>query len=545
MIDTVYVTGHRNPDMDSVCSAYCYAALKQQLDPDIQYVPIRCGHMNNATKEAFKECGVIPPHFVKDLRPRVQDIFKEPGEKLHINDPVYRVVNLLNHKKISVVPVYDDEDVYAGLISVDDITGLFMRENSIGRPKYNFRVENFVHVVDGQLLKKGRLMEFSTFIMTGAMPYAVSLKRMSELLPAKPVMVVGMRRNLIDHAVAKQFPAIILTGYQECEEIDYDFSSYEGSVFISYLDTAETIRLLRLSLPVKNILSSGIPRLEASDLFDDALEKLVHSGYRGLPVFNQKQFIGTVTRRCFIKRPKKKVILVDHNEISQSVRGLEDSQVIEIIDHHRLGAEKTRVPIYIAAAPVGSTCTLVYQHYIKYGIAVTKEIALLLLAGILSDTVILKSPTTTKEDHLVVDALCTAADIADYRVFGEKLYSNTTVLTKADPRKTVEADFKVYEESGCSFGIGQVEVTTLENVDEVKDVFIKTLEDVRSVYHLDWTMLLITNVMKEDSILLSSRYLKGERNLAYKKASEGEFLLPGILSRKKQLLPEILRVLEG
>ncbi len=544
MPDTIFITGHRNPDMDSVCSAYCYAELKKRIDPEGNYVPIRCGHMNNAIKSAFREAGIEPPGFMKDLRPRVYEIVRVPDERLHIDDPVYTVVNLLNKKTISVVPVFDDSDLYSGLISVDEITGLFMRENSTGRPRYNFRVENFSRVVQGRLLKKGKEEEFFTFLMTGAMPYEISLKRIKALLPVKPVLVVGMRKDLIDHAVDHQLPAIILTGYDEGDRIDYDFSRYEGSVFVSYQDTAETIRLLRLSIPIKNLLSDSLPRLQANDLFDDALNTLVGSGYRGLPVFDKDEFIGTVTRRCFIKRPKKRVILVDHNELSQSVRGLEDSEVVEIIDHHRLAAEKTRFPIYISSAPVGSTCTLVYQHYERYHIPVNRGIARLLLSGILADTVILKSPTTTEEDRIIVEKLCRLADVPSYRQFGEQLFSNTTVITEVDPRTLIESDFKIYEEFGCSFGIGQVEVITLENVDEVKDALIGALEQVKREHRLDWAMLLITHVIKEDSVLLSTPYPDVEKNLVYKKESEDKFFLPGILSRKKQLLPEILRVLE-
>ena len=539
----VYITGHKNPDMDSVCSAYCYADLKNRIDPAKEYIPIRCGHMNNATKEAFHEIGIEPPKFEKDLRPRVRDIAKLPDERLHINDPVYSAVNLLNHRTLSVVPVFDELDQYAGLISVDEITGLFMRENSIGRPMYHFLIENFGKVVDGILYKAGAEREFSTFIMTGAMPYEISMQRISELEPVKPVLVIGMRRDLIDYAVRKQFPAIIITGYGRGELIDYDFSSYEGSVFISYLDTAETIRLMRLSLPIKNLLLDDIPRPQGTDLFDDTLETLIGSGFRGLPVFSGEQFIGTVTRRCFIRRPRKQVILMDHNELSQSVVGLEDTDVVEIIDHHRLGAEKTRYPIYISAAPVGSTCTLVYQHYQRFAVDVEKHIAHLLLAGILSDTVILKSPTTSKEDIVVVDALCAILGV-EYREFGERLFSNSTVITEADPKELIEADFKKYEELGVSLGIGQVEVSTLENIDEVKERFITALEGVRLLHHLDWAMLLVTNVIKEDSVLLTTEFPKAEQNLVYKKESAGKYLLPGILSRKKQLLPEILRVLE-
>lgn len=541
--DVVYITGHRNPDMDSVCSAFAYAAYKNHLDPSKTYIPIRCGHMNPATKSVFKQEGLTPPVFMKDLRPTVSEILKRPEHLLHIEDPVHRAMNLLSGKTISVLPVFDGEDSYSGLISVDEITGLFMRENTLGRPQYDFRVDNFSKVVAGRLFKPGELSVFSTYIMTGAMPYEVSLKRIGEL-PHKPILVVGMRRDLINYAVENQFPAVIITGYHESESIDYDFSSYRGAVFISYLDTAETIRLLRLSLPIKNILTSDAPRLKSSELFDQALAKLLSSGFRGLPVFEEELFVGTVTRRCFITRPKKQVILVDHNELSQSVTGLEDSEVVEIIDHHRLGAEKTRYPIYVAAAPVGSTCTLVYQHYRKDGIVLEPSMARILLAGILSDTVILRSPTTTAVDKKAVEELALIGGIEDATSYGERIFSKTTVITEADPASLIASDFKIYTEYGCRFGIGQVEVITLENVEEIKDTLIEALETQKRQKGLDWALLLITNVIKENSILLSTPFERAEHELVYKTEGPGEFFLPGILSRKKQLLPELLRVLE-
>ncbi|MGM0431815.1 MAG: DHHA2 domain-containing protein, partial [Spirochaetota bacterium] len=222
----------------------------------------------------------------------------------------------------------------------------------------------------------------------------------------------------------------------------------------------------------------------------------------------------------------------------------EDSDVIEILDHHRLAAEKTRHPIYIFAAPVGSTCTLVYQHFERHNIPIEYSIAILLLAGILSDTVILKSPTATEVDRDAVKHLSAIAKIDDVQRFGERIFSRTTNITEGDTRKLIESDFKRYEEYGCKFGIGQVEVVTLENVDEVKDHLLSELEMVRRDHGLDWAMLLITDVIKEGSVLLTTPFPSAERGLIYRKESEGKFDLPEILSRKKQLLPEILRVLE-
>jgi len=541
---TIYITGHRNPDMDSICSAYCYAKLKQKIDPDRKYIPIRCGHMNKATKQLFAQLGVEPPQLLKDLRPTVREIVKTVDEQFHIHDPVHEIIRMLNERTVSVAPVFDDIDRFIGLISVDEVTGFFLREHAKDRPRYHFRIDNFQRVVPGEFIRRGSRNTFETQLMTGAMPIEVSRKRIQQLLPDKPVIIVGMRREIVDHAVEEQFPAIIITGYAPGEYPDYDFSGYEGTVYLSHLDTAETIRRLRLSLPVRNLLNEEIPRIQASELFDDVKEMFINSEYRGLPVFEDSAYIGYITRRCFIDRPKKYVVLMDHNETSQSIRGIEDAEIVEIIDHHRIAMEKTRYPIYVSSAPVGSTCTLVYEHYKKYQITIQPLIAKLLLGGILSDTVMLKSPTTTEDDRRIVQELKNLAEISDLQEFGEEIFRGGLVLTEEDPEALITADFKEYNEYGCRFGVGQVEVITLENVEEVEERLFEALERIRLKRGLSWVMLLITNVIKETSILLTTPYHDIENAMIYKRESEGKFLLPGILSRKKQLLPEILRVLE-
>lgn len=541
---TIYITGHKNPDMDSVCSAYCYAKLKQKIDPDINYIPVRCGHLNKATKQLFQQLGAIPPDFLKDLRPTVKEIVKSEKKQFHVHDPVYEIIRMLNERTVSVSPVFDDLDNFVGLISVDEVTGFFLREHAKDRPKYHFRIDNFQRVVPGEFIKRGENNTFDAQLMTGAMPIEVSRKRIEKILPDKPVIIVGMRREVVDYAVEHQFPAIILTGYSPGEYPEYDFSVFKGTVYLSHLDTAETIRRLRLSLPVRNLLNEDIPRVKASEFFDDVKEMFINSEYRGLPVFEGDTCIGYITRRSFIDRPKKYVILMDHNEYRQSIRGIEDAEVVEIIDHHRLALEKTRYPIYVASSPVGSTCTLVYEHYKKHQVTINPVIAKLLLGGILSDTVMLKSPTATSLDRHIVKELANIAEISDIQAFGEEIFKGGLVLTEEDPESIITADFKIYDEYGCKFGIGQVEVITLENVEEVKEKLLYSLEQIKLKRGLSWVMLLITNVIKENSILLTTPYQGIENKLMYKMEENGKFLLPGILSRKKQLLPEILRVLE-
>jgi manganese-dependent inorganic pyrophosphatase len=265
--------------------------------------------------------------------------------------------------------------------------------------------------------------------------------------------------------------------------------------------------------------------------------------FRGLPVFDGEKFAGFVTRRCFLDRPRKKIIMVDHNELSQSIDGLEDADILEILDHHRLDAERTRSPIFIAVEPVGSTCTIVYHQYLRWGVPVEPDTARLLVAGITSDTVMLKSPTTTEADRVAVDRLCEAAGIEDFIEFAEELFGAASVLTKADLKAVVESDFKEYTEGSVRFGIGQAEVTTLEDVDEVEGRVRDELERVKAVRGLDWAMLLITDVIKEDSVLIATSYPQKERALAYPMERPGKHLLAGVVSRKKQVLPEIIRAL--
>lgn len=239
--------------------------------------------------------------------------------------------------------------------------------------------------------------------------------------------------------------------------------------------------------------------------------------------------------------PRQKIIMVDHNEAMQSVPGLEDAEIVEILDHHRLDAPKTRNPISIIASPVGSTCTIVYDLYQRHSADLDEPTARLLLAGISSDTVMLKSPTATSLDMHAVSEICSAFSI-DYDAFCRELFSNGSSLSSLDPAKAVSSDFKIYSECAVRFGIGQVEVTTFSDVSDVRDRYLAALESLKKAEKLEWTMLLVTNVMSEESLLIVTDYKKNYK-LLYEEREKGVYYLPGVLSRKKQLLPEIIRVL--
>ncbi|MBN2625970.1 MAG: CBS domain-containing protein, partial [Spirochaetales bacterium] len=263
-MDKVYITGHKNPDMDSVCSAWCYGVLKNTIDKSNTYIPIRCGNLNKQTKGVFEALGVTPPRLMKDIGPRVQDVARRNILTLEVNDPILVAIKELDERTISLIPVFQDGNDFAGILTIHEITGFLIADNGVGRPVYNFLIDNFSRVLPGYFYRRGKNREFTASLMTGVMPLEVSLERIRELGTVKPLLVMGLREDLLKHAVEHQFPAIIITGMAEDQKIPVDLSRYEGTVYISGIDTAETIRLLRLSVPLKNIIDPDPPRLQST-----------------------------------------------------------------------------------------------------------------------------------------------------------------------------------------------------------------------------------------------------------------------------------------
>ncbi len=544
-MELCYITGHRNPDMDSVCAAYSYSVLLNNVfrNGEIKYTPVRLGPVSDAVKAVFDNLSLPLPEVLRDVRTKASDVMRYGKASLNVDDPIYKLVLLYNDSYPSVVPIKKD-GVVVGLVSVDDINRFFLKENHKVRPNYILLEENIGKVVGGMFYKRGRKKAFENSIIVGAMEYDVFIKR-AEMCPTKPFLVVGNRKRHIEYAISHDFPGIILTGVDDIASLGIDFSTYEGLVYLSSEDTAETIRLLRLATPIENVMSEEQgPKLSVSTSYEEAKNTLRDSQYRGLSVYGEDGlWKGYVTRRCFLERPMKKVILVDHNEIEQSVPGLEEADIIGIVDHHRLDAPKLPRPISIISEPIGSTCTIIYHQFIKYGQEIDKTTATVLLSGVIADTVMLKSPTTTRDDIEAAFSLSAKAEVESIEEFGRKLFSSSLDLKSVDPEKIILQDFKKYSEKGIAFGIGQVEVPSISEVEDVFQSYKAALEKVRNDNRLDWAMLLLTDVFKEVSLLLTTG-LDREYKFVYEKECDCLYYLPGVLSRKKQLLPEVLRVLE-
>lgn len=430
--NTVYITGHRNPDMDTLCSSLGYAVLKNLIDPRNEYTAVRCSHLNDGTKRLMSLLGVAAPAYMKDVYPKVSDVMITSGQKLEASESLMRLAESYDGFETPTTPVFD-QGIFYGLVTPDAIADWTVRALQSGKDLNN-------------------------------------------------VPTVG------------------------------------------------------------EVTDRRIPRVQTDELFEDAKKRLQNSSSRGIAVFDRDgKYAGYATRRCFLDTPRYNVIMVDHNEREQSIKGIETANICEIIDHHRLNALKTDLPLFIDAEPLGSTCTIVYQMYLRNGIRPDKATAKILLTGILTDTLILRSPTATRIDRDSADALSAISGL-DCEQFGKELFNCMEGLKKRDPAEAIGSDFKEYKENTMRIGIGQCEVTTLSDLDEYADAYLEALESVRKNRGLDWAVLMITDVVKERSVLLSTN-ARAAASLPYQKTKEGRYDMPGVLSRKKQLLPEILHCL--
>ncbi len=537
----ILVIGHKNPDADAVCSAYSYAYLKNAIDRDNLYTAARCGVLNKQTKFIFDKFNIEPPIYIDNVYLRVKDIMTKDVFYIRENDPFWLVLKSINSMKIRLIPVVDSDSVLLGVISIPEIAAFFAELDTDSKPKYLIRPDNFPKVIPGYFIKSAEKEEFVSYFLVGAMPFGAFKEKLDSFNASEVVLIVGNREEIVEYAKEKGVAAIILTGISSNDSFDFD--DYEGWVYVSTKDTAETLRLLALSTPSKYIMDKS-PIAKEDDYISDIGGILKNDYHRGMPVVDKDNKLkGILTRSDFLKKKKKSVILVDHNEYAQAVDGIEEAEIKEIIDHHRLGSVRTDLPIYVYAKPAGSSCTLVYQLYKFNKIDIPKDVASIMLSGILSDTVVLKSPTTTQEDIVASEELSKISNV-DINELGEEIFSVTESLINRDIDEIVDSDFKIYKEFGVYVGIGQVEVTNLNEVDKVEDRLVEALNNKRKSKGLDWIMLMVTDIINRNSVLISLGAKRYNEGLHFSKISENKFYLPDIISRKKQLLPEVLRILE-
>lgn len=544
----VYVVGHRNPDTDSICSAIAYAELRRQQGlPGVQ--PARAGTLNRQTEFVLDAMQQQAPILLSDVYPRIRDVVTESVVTISTEAPLAAALKLYHQHSIRMLPVIDEQQRAKGLLLLKQASEQFLvpdREERLRQVRVTLNSVAECLQADRQyLIDAERFEDLNLYV--GARNLSTFRRWLAHVDKAKTILIAGDREDIQQLAVDAGIRLLILSG-GTLPSPDLITRARENGVSIlsSHFDTANCSWLTRLATPVGCLVDGDFPTVRLNDLLDDLRLKLVHGNQAGAVVLNeQEQVCGIATKSHLVKSSPLKLILVDHNELGQAVRGAEQVEIIEVVDHHRLGNFHTDTPIHFINQPVGSTCTLVANLYRQSGIQPQPRIAGLMLSGLLSDTVILKSPTTTAIDRDVAQWLAELADL-DVEEYGSRLFAAGSALASGtSARQLLLTDFKEYQAGSHTLGLGQVEVVNLHTFHQRREELQETLIALREERGYELAALLVTDIVTENSLLLTAGPPELPYVIGYPQEGDNLYRLNGVLSRKKQLVPHLLKVFKG
>lgn len=542
--ETVYVIGHRNPDTDSICSAIGYAALCcRQGRPEVR--PARAGEINRQTEFILERLGGPLPERLNDVFPRVRDILH--GAPITVNGdlPLVHALDIMRRRDIRMLPVVDEAGRAGGAVILKRLTErIFLADEGGGIRRVLTSPASIQACLKASaicLFDPDREEDLDLFV--GAMAVETFRRHLQEVDPTRAVVLTGDRTDIQHDAVAMGVRLLVVTGALPVDAAVVEAARSRGvSILSSPRDTAASALLARLSTPVRHLADVTIPTVSLDDRVAEIRPLLLQGKAPGLLALDRDgRVAGVVTKTNLLTPSSIKLVLVDHNELTQAVPGADHVEILEVIDHHRLGNFHTEQPIRFVNQPLGSTCSVVATLYRQAGIEPEPRIAGLLLAGLLSDTVLLKSPTTTEIDRELADWLGLLAGL-DAEEFGRSIFAASSALgAYPSVEALLTADFKEYESGGRRFGLGQVEVVTLEEFHGRRAALAEGLTVLRAERQLNLAGLLVTDIVAQTSLLL----VKGDGELlaliAYPRLADDLFELKGVLSRKKQLVPHLLR----
>ena len=543
----VFVVGHRNPDTDSICSAISYANLKNTSDDGKKYVACRAGRVNEETKYVLDYFGIQEPELVEDVRTQVRDIDfrRTPGVQRNIS--LKTAWRIMKDERVVTVPVVNRKRL-EGVLTVSDITDSFMEAyDSEILSTAHTRYCNIVDTLEGTLL----IGDEKAYYTKGKVLVAAANPDLMESYISKhDLVILGNRYESQLCAIEMEADCIVVCEGAPVSLTIRKLAQERGCTVISTpFDTFTAARFINQSMPISYFMKRDhLITFEEDEFIDDIRDTMASVRHRDFPIINsQGQYLGTISRRNLLGAKKKQVILVDHNESGQAVRGIQDAQILEIIDHHRLGTIETMTPVYFRNQPLGCTATIIYQMYCEHNIDIDKTTAALLCSAIISDTLILKSPTCT---HYDVDACQILADIAgiDIEEYGREMFRAGSNLSDKSEEEIFYRDYKKFSIGEITVGVGQVNCMSQE---EIEGLIKKEASYITSVTdksdEINIAYLLLTDVMKETSyVMLSGKNAEQVLMQAFNldEITNNYVILPGVVSRKKQFLPAIVEVLQ-
>lgn len=533
----ILVFGHKNPDNDSVCSAVAYAHLKNLTDSDNVYVPARLGSVPPETEWVFARFGLQLPQEVTHVHTRVRDVMTAEVAFVASDVTMLDAGRLMRERGIRALPVVDD-GVVKGLINQDILAERYLGDLELrGFENMPTTVEAFARAVDGDLIEGDPTSEIRGKVLIGAMEPATML---GYIRPGD-VLIVGDRLRTQPMAIDAGVSCLMVTGGTRPDPEVIEAARARGAAVIStFHDTFAAARLVNLAHRVADLMDANVLYVEPDMLMSEASEDLFSSPHReAVVVDSQQRLMGILTRTNIARGIKRRVILVDHNEIAQSATGIEDATVVEIVDHHRVGDVQTTGPILFLNLPVGSTATIVALRFRELDVVPPQAIAGVLLSALLTDTVLLKSPTTTDSDREVALWLAGIVGVEPLE-FGLEMFRARSASTVFSAERAVKADLKEYRVSDTFAAIGQIETVNADEVLEHAEELMRVMESLREARRYDVVVLMVTDVVSEGSwVLAVGKTRIVERGLGVSVA-KGPVWLDGVLSRKKQVAARLV-----
>ena len=545
-----YIIGHRNPDADAICSAIAYAALKAAKG-ETGFMAARCGNSNARIDTILARFQQPLPTYLSDVTPRVRDVMVTDVRTVSPRSTCAEALELFDRHDVRVLPVIAPDRHVMGLVSVFTLGGFFMPK--IHEPREMRRVFTSLSHIARSL--KGKTLnlekpdeEEELFVRIGAMDVRSFWKiSQDEGIPAsKSIIVVGDRWDIQQRSLQIGVRALIITGNLPADDELVAQAQGRGvSVIVSPYDSATTAWVIRTASTIEPLVDRKFSSLSPDIRLSDLRKKVAQTSTPAFVVVNDEgQLVGILTKSDVLRPVKTKLILVDHNEMTQAVAGAEQVTISEVIDHHRLGSLNTAQPILFINEPVGSTCTIVADLYRREGLTPTPEIAGVMMSGIISDTLHLNSPTSTEKDATVLAWLSGIAKV-DSKTLADEIFSSGSVILANPPEKVIRSDYKVYEEEGLRYAVAQVEELGFGNFWQHSRKLAEALDALCTAERLLFACLLVTDINTQNSLLL----VKGEKEfiarINYPHVEKDEiFDMPGIVSRKKQLIPYIGSVLK-
>ena len=546
--ERIFVIGHKNPYTDSICSAIAYADIKNRTSQKVKYIPKRAGQINEETEYVLNRFGMLPPGYLSNIGTQVKDMDIRMSPDADKSMSLKNAWDLMMEKSIVSLPIRDREGQLEGLITIGDIAKTYMDTTDsylLSRARTQYR--RIAETIAGTVIEGN---EHGYFTKGKVLVGTANPEMLKAYIEEDDLIIMGDREEDHLQAIAQNVSCIIVgMGIEVTEKVIKLAHEKEIVIIMSPYDTFTIARLINQSIPVRYIMKTdNLVTFSTEDFTDDIQNEMIKHRHRAFPVINKKgKCIGTISRRNFLDMHKKKVALVDHNEKDQAVDNIDKAEIVEIIDHHKLGSLETISPISFRNQPVGCTATILYEMYGEQKLEISPNIAGLLCAAIISDTLMFRSPTCTLSDKMAAGALALIAGI-NIEQFAREMFKAGSNLKDKSPEEIFYQDYKKFiAEDEISFGVGQISSMDSDELTEIKERLIPFMVSECGRHGVSRVFFMLTNIIEESTELLY--YGEGSEEMAstafHMEPTDGVFDLKGVVSRKKQLIPALMEAAQA